>query len=292
MITTSPATPMVTDASATADCLEETGFRMELFTDEEGQENYRLIPLTEEEFLHPKEGYQLPNSTFHDNTGGEIKEILRRRYASREDVGVFGDLIIKWGIKGLGDHCPDVCVVFGLKDKEKNRESFVVAKEGTKPVVVMEVVSPRYRRADRERKVKEYARAGVEEYIILDRRPQRGELIDEVIGYRLEEGSYVPITPDEEGRIYCQTLQMKIGLVQGKVKLWEAETGEPLLSSQEIEERAKQEAQRAEQAELRAQQERQARQEAIPRLLALGLSREQIAQALDLSVAEVQRSQD
>jgi DNA-binding NarL/FixJ family response regulator len=169
-------------------------------------------------------------------------------------------------------------VVFGLKNKGKNRESFVVAKEGTKPVVVMEVVSPRYRRADRETKVKDYARAGVEEYIILDRRSQRGELIDEVIGYRLEEGSYVPITPDEEGRIFCQTIRVKIGLIEGKVKLWEAETGEPLLSSQEIEQWA--------------QQERQARQEAIPRLLDLGLSLEQIAQALGLSVAEVQRGRD
>jgi DNA-directed RNA polymerase specialized sigma24 family protein len=132
----------------------------------------------------------------------------------------------------------------------------------------------------------------VAEYIILDRRPQRGELIDEVIGYRLEEGSYVPITPDEEGRIGCPTIGVKVGLVEGQVKLWEAETGEPLLSSQEIEAQARQEAQRAEQAELRTQQERQARQEAIPRLLALGLSLEQIAQALGLSLAEVQRSQD
>jgi DNA-binding CsgD family transcriptional regulator len=174
----------------------------------------------------------------------------------------------------------------------------------------------------------------VAEYIILDRRPQRGELIDEVIGYRLEEKSYVPITPDEEGRIGCPTIGVKVGLVEGQVKLWEAETGEPLLSSQEIEEQARQEAQRAEQAELlaqqeaqraqqeaqraeqaellaqqeaqraeqaellaqqeaqRAEQERQARQEAIPRLLALGLSLEQIAQALGLSVAEVQRNRD
>jgi hypothetical protein len=168
--------------------------------------------------------------------------------------------------------------------------------------------------------VKDYALAGVEEYIILDRRPQRGELIDEVIGYRLEEGSYVPITPDEEGRIGCPTIGVKVGLVEGQVKLWEAETGEPLLSPQGIEEQARQEAQRAEQAEQRAEQaellaqqeaqraeqaellaqqegqraeqERQARQEAIPRLLALGLSLEQIAQALGLSVAEVQRNRD
>lgn len=33
--------------------------------------------------------------------------------------------------------------------------------------VAIEVVSPRYRRADRETKVKQYAQAGIEEYLAL-----------------------------------------------------------------------------------------------------------------------------
>jgi hypothetical protein len=52
MVTTAPAAPRVTDGDETSDCLEETGFRLELYADAEGRDNYRLIPLTEEEFLH------------------------------------------------------------------------------------------------------------------------------------------------------------------------------------------------------------------------------------------------
>jgi len=54
--------------------------------------------------------------------------------------------------------------------------------------------------------------------------------------------------------------------------------------------RAEQESQRAEQESQRAEQESQARRDAIPRLLALGLSVEQVAQALNLSVEEVNQN--
>ncbi|NEP11270.1 MAG: Uma2 family endonuclease [Symploca sp. SIO2C1] len=60
--------------------------------------------------------------------------------------------------------------------------------------------------------------------------------------------------------------------------------------AQQEAQRAEQEAQRAEQETQRAQQEAQARRDAIPRLLALGLSVEQVAQALNLSVEEVNQS--
>jgi len=257
--------------------LAETGWRMELVTDEKGGEKILYFPLTEAEFLHPQEGCHLPSNTFHENTRTEIKEILQRRYAQREDVGVFGDLIIKWGIEGLEDHCPDVCVVFGLHQKEADRSDFIVSEEGTKPMVVMEVVSPRYRKADRETKVKEYARAGVEEYIIIDRRRQRGQLLDEVLGYRLEEGScYGPITPDEEGRIFCQALDVWIGMFEGKVMLFEGATGEPLPTSQALEQIAEQERQRAEQERQRAEQERQRAQRLAERLRQLGINPDEV----------------
>jgi Uma2 family endonuclease len=247
------ATPTTIAYDSPNSTLAETGWRMEWVTDETGEEQLIYFPLTEDEFLHPKEDYHLPSNTFHGTAQRDLIDILQRRYVKREDVAVFGDLIIKWGIKGLRQHCPDVCVVFGLRDKEKYRSEFVVPEEGTKPAIVIEVVSPRYRTADRQTKVKQYARAGVAEYIILDRRRQRGELIDEVLGYRLEAGSYLPIVPDEEGRIYCQTLDVWLGMWEGKVSLFEGTTGEPLLTSQALEQLAEQERQRAEQEHQRAE---------------------------------------
>ena len=232
----------------------ETGWRMELVTDEQGEEKILYFPLTEAEFLHPKEGYHLPSNTFHENTRTEIKEILQRYYAQREDVGVFGDLIIKWDIEGIETQCPDVCVVFGLRDKEKYRGEFVVREEGIKPAVVMEVVSSRYRKADRQTKVQEYATVGVAEYIILDRRRQKGKFIDEVLGYRLVEGTYLPIVADDSGRIFSAILNLWIGMSEGKVTLYQGNNDVPLLTPQQLEELAIQERQRAEQEYQRAEQ--------------------------------------
>jgi Uma2 family endonuclease len=175
--------------SSTPD-LAECGWRIETVEQPDGTRKQVQIPLTELEFLHPQEGYYLPNSTFHDNAIADAKDLLTRRYMNEPNTAVFSDLIIKWGIPNLGNHCPDVCVVFGIHNKEQNRTEFVVQEEGVRPKLIIEVVSPRYRRVDREDKVREYARAGVEEYIIIDRRQQRGQVLEEVIGYRLEEGRY------------------------------------------------------------------------------------------------------
>lgn len=217
--------------------LAECGWRTELLEQPDGTMIEVKIPLTEFEFLHPQEGYRLLNSTFHEQARSDVRDMLTRRYRNASDTAVFSDLIIKWGIPNLGNHCPDVCVVFGIKNKEQNRTAFEVVSEGVRPSLLVEVVSPRYRKADRETKVKEYSQASVQEYIIIDQRKQRSQVIEEVIGYRLLEGSYIPITPDEEGWVLCDTVGVKISLDQGQVLMEDATTGEKLLTSSQLEEK-------------------------------------------------------
>lgn len=227
-------TPSTQQASDLAEC----GWRLEIITKPDGTTVEIQVPLTEEEFLHPQEGYHLPNSTFHDDAAGDAKDMLARRYANDPTAAVFRDLIVKWDIPTLGDHCPDTCVVFGLRDKNRVRTEFSVSEEGTRPALIIEVVSRRYRKQDRETKVRQYAQAGVQEYVIIDQRTQRGQVIDEVLGYRLIEGIYIPITPDEEGRILCETVGVRIGLQEGRVVMEDAQTGQRLLNSRELENRA------------------------------------------------------
>lgn len=214
--------------------LAECGWRFEVVTQPDGTIANAQVPLTALEFLHPKEGYRLPNSTFHDNVAGDAKDMLTRRYASNPDVGVFRDLLIKWDIADLGDHCPDTFVVFGVHNKEQNRTEFMVADEGVSPAFIVEVVSPRYRQQDRETKVVEYAQAMVQEYIIVDRRTYRKQVLDEVLGYRLVGGHYQPITPDQEGRILCETVGLWIGLQDGRLIMEDAQTGQRLKTSVEL----------------------------------------------------------
>ncbi|NET57321.1 MAG: Uma2 family endonuclease [Symploca sp. SIO2E6] len=153
--------------------LAERGWRMVNYTQANGKINTVQVPLTAEEFLHPQEGFHLPNSTFHDDIAGHAKDILTRRYANNPNVGVFRDLLVEWDIPGQKDHCPDTFVAFGISNKDQNRSKFIVANEGVRPAFVLEVVSPRYRKEDREIKVIQYARTGVQEYVIVDRRREQ-----------------------------------------------------------------------------------------------------------------------
>ncbi len=233
--------------------IAECGWRDEIILQSDGSTATVQVPLTPEEFLHPEEGYHLPNSTFHDNTAGDAKDILARRYANDPNTAVFRDLIIRWGRRDLGDHCPDTCVVFGLQNKDENRTEFLVEEEGVLPSLMIEVVSPHYRKEDRETKVRQYAQAGVQEYVIFDRRRQRGQIIDEVLGYRLSEGIYLPMVPDEEGIIFCETVGLWMGLEEGRVVMIDGETGSRLLTSLELEQWATEAESRATEAESRAQ---------------------------------------
>lgn len=233
---TSPAPPTTHSASSTE--LAECGWRVVTVPQADGTTTTTKRPLTSEEFLHPQFGDRLPNSTFHDDVASHGKDVLTRRYANNPTVGVYRDLLIEWDIEGQGDLCPDTFVAFGIGNKEQNRSKFIVANEGVRPSFVLEVVSPRYRKEDRENKVVEYARTGVQEYIIVDRRRQRGQFVDEVLGYRLTEGIYQPITPDSEGRIRCDTVGLLWSLQEGSLVIEDADTGSRLLSNLELEQQA------------------------------------------------------
>jgi len=104
--------------------------------------------------------------------------------------------------------------------------------------------------------------------------------------YELDGGRYQQLTPNEQGRYPISPLGVELGLWQGSYQnqtqlwlRWWDEQGHILLIGDE---RAEQERQRAESAE-------QAQRDAIPRLLAMGLSVEQVAEALSLSVEEVRQ---
>ncbi|MCS6812985.1 MAG: Uma2 family endonuclease [Cyanobacteria bacterium] len=230
----------------------ETGWHEEWIEHPDGTQEIIWTPLTDAEFLHPREGDHLPIDTFHDRIVSTLKDLLKRWFQHQPNTCVYGDLSFQWDID-LGNHCPDVAVVFNVKEPERDRSSFDVAEEGVRPAVIMEVVSPRYRHVDRETKVQHYAQAQVQEYIIFDRRKCRQQTWEEVLGYRLVAPSvYQPITPDENGRILSRVLGLWISLQDGQVVLENAQTGERLLTASELAQWAEMEHQRAEAERQRA----------------------------------------
>jgi len=225
-------TPEKTGDRATE--LAERGWRVVESSQPDGTIIYQRIPLTSEQFLHPQLGDRLPNSTFHDTVADDAKDMLKRRYANDRTVGIFRDLLIGWDIPNKADNCPDVFLAFKVYNPEQNRSKFVVENEGTRPALIIEVVSPRYRKEDREIKVVEYAQARVQEYVIIDRRTSRQQVLEEVLGYRLVSENYQPITPDEEGRILCETVGLFISLRSGRIVMEDAQTGDRLQTSLEL----------------------------------------------------------
>ncbi|MEG4573217.1 Uma2 family endonuclease [Microcoleus sp. N3A4] len=116
--------------------------------------------------------------------------------------------------------------------------------------------------------------------------------------YRLIDGYYQLLELNQRGHFPIAPLGVELGLWQGSYQnqtmlwlRWWDEEGNLLLIGDERAElerlRGEQQRERAESAEQSRQAEFHARRDAIPRLLGMGLSIEQVAQALSLSVEEV-----
>ncbi len=176
------------------------------------------IPLTPEDLLDPELGDVVPQSGEHFDYLLRTVNLLREHYASRPDVFVAGDMKMLWGIPGLAEPAPDVAVIFGYRPRETPPTSFDVLEEGTRPSLVLEVVSssdPELWRNDHEKKVEIYRRAGIPEYILLDppRRATQNRLL--LSGHRLGIGErYQAIELDGEGRLLSETTNLLFGVDQ------------------------------------------------------------------------------
>jgi Uma2 family endonuclease len=208
-----------------------------------------------------------------------IKENLEILFADQPDVFIAADLF--WypvQVKNLPAprQAPDVMVVFGRP--KGMRRSYKQWQENQIPAqVVFEVLSASNKTRDgledMDFKFQFYEQYGVEEYYIYD--------------------------PDEltlEGWQRCANERIPIAQMSGWISPrlgirfeWQRRTdlelyypdGRRFLSSVEL-------AQQAQQAEQRAEQAQQTLREAIPRLLALGLTDQQVADSLGLPLATVQ----
>jgi Uma2 family endonuclease len=130
-----------------------------------------------------------------------------------------------------------------------------------------------------DKKLLFYDRYGVEEYYIYD--PAKNSLRGWIRG---EDG--LDVIPQMTDWV-SPRLTIRFVLDEETLQLFRPD-GERFVSYNEISVRVEQERQRAEQERQRAEQAEQARRDAVPQLLQMNLSIEQIAQALRLSVEEVQ----
>ncbi|HEX9944515.1 MAG TPA: Uma2 family endonuclease [Thermoanaerobaculia bacterium] len=200
------------------------------------------IPLTPEDLLDPQLGDEVPQSDPHHELLLVVDELLTRRFASRQDVCVASDMKMLWGIPGFKEPSPDIAVIPGVRKKrDPERTVFDVVREGTRPCLVIEIVSStdaETRRNDYERKVEIYQRAGIPEHLILDPATSftQGRLL--LTGYRLgPDGRYQRIEPDREGRLLSETAGLLFGVAEDgqTIRVFNAATGQRLLTPLELE---------------------------------------------------------
>jgi len=210
------------------------GWRYERVRTANGKEEEIRVPLTPAEALHPQEGYTMPVRTLHDRVADDLCDMLRPHCEQQADVAVFHDLVFVWDHPEIGNYAPDVAVVPNVRNRAADRGTFEVATEETRPSLVIEIVSPKTREADRVKKVKDYALVGIQEYIYIDHTTRRGKESWEIAGFRLDGDRYLPMLPDEDGAYFCETVGLCIGMEDGQVWLEDVNTGEDLLTNQKV----------------------------------------------------------
>lgn len=220
------------------------GWRYRTVVFPDGSSDWREEPLTEADLLDPQLGDHVLHSSWHTLTLHMLYGILSWRYKDRPDILVTSQLKMIWGIPGLPNPAPDLAGIPGVRDKDRIRNDFRVEDEGTRPAFVLEVVSeePEHWRADHEKKVEIYERAGVPEYLVVD--PPDHDQSCHLTGYRLDKvGRYEPILPDPQGRILSTTTGLWFVPAGETIHLIDAATGKRFLTPSEawklLEENAK-----------------------------------------------------
>ncbi|MDM8550771.1 Uma2 family endonuclease [Desulfobacterales bacterium HSG2] len=263
--------------SADMDPHEETGdryyygYRTIIEYDEDGECVITYRPLTPDDLLDPEEGDVYMLGTLHNRDVERLRSIIRFRLRDREDMTVYSDLKMDWGVEDLPNPAPDISVIRNVRDPDRPRGVFYVSEEGVIPCFILEVVSPRYRNADINKKPDIYRRAGVSECFIVDPGLKDDEISYTIRGYKLIGNRYVSATPDTRGRFYSKLTDVWLGVSESgdRIIVIDGRTGEELLSDEERadkETEARQIAEaRAETAEARADQESEARESAEAR---------------------------
>lgn len=248
----------------------------------DGRTTVDQVPLTVDDVLHPQEGDFRVHSEEHWKDCEYLSTVFKSRVASDPEALVLADHRVAWDDPGVRPHGPDVAVYFGVDERQRPGATFDVDAEGTRPGVIVEIVSPETRDNDVVVKLAEYSRVGVECYVIVDTEYRDGRRIAaRLLGYRNTPDGYVELPLNDQGRLWLVALGVGLGIDGVQVACYDASGAKigdyvEVARAWEAEVQARQAAERrVRQAErARAAAERQAQQEAEARAAAEARIRE------------------
>jgi len=220
------ADPKVRPSPLSAEDPYRYGFRDDYVLQPDGSSKYVQIPLTPEDFLHPHEGDHFMEGSLHDILRSYLKDVFRLRVQYNPTALVLSNCGIYWDDPRLGHHAPDVAVIFGVTGQRVNWPSFHVAREGTRPRVIVELVSPLYREKDVVDKFDQYHQARVPSYIIIDHEHDDEPWV--IKAYHRNPQRYVPQPVEENGRYWLEDLNLWLAVDGLNIRCYDGDTGEEM----------------------------------------------------------------
>src|SRR5262249_32197037 len=118
---------------------------------------------------------------------------------------------------------PDVTVIFGTR-RRRRWPSFDVAREGVRPTLILEVTSESTRQTDLVTKRRQYYRAGVEFYVIVDELPAGNEndlRQLRILGYRRGRRGYERLELNDQGRLWLEPVGVWLGIEGERVACYD-----------------------------------------------------------------------
>jgi hypothetical protein len=225
----------------------------------DGSGETEMAPLTYADLLDPQEGDVVAEDTIHRCLTEDLGSMLQRRWAGDETVAVWSNLKVNFRIPGLTTGPgPDLVVVRGVRDRDRRRTSFHLGREPGEILLVIELVSKSSRKKDFEDLVDIYGRMGVEEYLAIE---ARGFYIDgpyELRAWKRDPaaGMLRSLAPVAPGRLLLPAagLLFVTGGDGWGLGVWDAATGERLLTSEQAAQGLAEQAERAEERAARAEE--------------------------------------
>ncbi len=166
----------------------------------------RIVPIE----YPDSDGQPMAESDFQFEPLSYAVQSLKVHFQSHSDVYVAGNIFFYYE-EGEPTEvvAPDVLVVIGAENRK--RRSYKLWEEPKAPDFVLEITSNSTRGKDQGSKKALYQYLGVTEYFCYD--PTGDYLDPPLVGYRLEEGRYVSIAPQEATPTSVVVASATLGLV-------------------------------------------------------------------------------
>jgi hypothetical protein len=193
----------------------------------DGTTDLERVPLTLEDVLHPQEDDIIPERPIQSLELEYLGPIFRDRAQRLRGGLVLVDCLVDRGAAGVRNHSPDLSLFEGVvRPPPLDIGTFRLRPSGGRCLLALEVASPHTRVNDAVHKVREYHQVKVPQYVLVDQEEDGGPR--RLVDYRFRRRRFVPVPPDEHGRVRLDPLGLCLGLRDNRVVCYDADSGEEL----------------------------------------------------------------